>query len=200
MRVRRTICSLAAATFLLLALSPATEAENWPHWRGPRFDGTSEATGLPSEWDREMNVKWRLGLPKGDITGDGKHAAWHLERGTPDVPSPLVHDGLVYLSGERGTLTCLDAKTGETLYDERVHSSPHRGSPVYADGKIFLTASDGTVSVVRPGREYELLGKNSVDERVASSLAVSDGTIYLRSYEALYALGEPEEGEEASSE
>ncbi|MEM7356839.1 MAG: PQQ-binding-like beta-propeller repeat protein [Acidobacteriota bacterium] len=126
---------------------------------------------------------------KGEITGAEKHTRWHLERGTPDVPSPLVQDGLVYLSGENGRLTCLDAKSGETVYAERVHSGPHRGSPVYADGKIFLVATDGTVSVIRAGKKYELLAKNTVDERLAASLAIADGVIYLRSYEALYAIG-----------
>ena len=126
---------------------------------------------------------------EGDITGAAKHTRWHLERGTPDVPSPLVHGGLVYLSGENGRLTCLDAKSGETVYAERVHGSTHRGSPVHADGKVFLTATDGTVSVVRAGRRYELLAKNTVDERLAASPAIADGVIYLRSYEALYAIG-----------
>lgn len=118
---------------------------------------------------------------------------WKLDRGTPDVPSPLIADGLVYLAGENGRLTVLDAETGETLYAERVHQSQHRGSPILADGKLFLTATDGTVSVVRPGRTYELLAKNSVGGgRLAASPAISDGTIYLRTYEALYAVGKVE--------
>ena len=127
----------------------------------------------------------------GDITGSEKHLAWKLERGTPDVPSPLVHGGLVYLSGERGTLTVLDAGSGEEVYAERVHESTHRGSPVYADGKIFLVATDGTVSVIKPGREFEILAKNSVDERLAASPVIVGDTIYLRGYEALYAIGNP---------
>ncbi len=128
---------------------------------------------------------------RGDITGSPKHTVWQLERGTPDVPSPLVQDGLVYLSGENGRLTCLDSKTGETVYAERVHGGPHRGSPTFADGKVFLMASDGTVSVVKAGREYQLIAKNSVDERTAASLAVAGNTIYLRSYQALYAIAGP---------
>jgi outer membrane protein assembly factor BamB len=59
---------------------------------------------------------------------------------------------------------------------------------VYADGKIYLMAIDGTVSVVKAGRKFELLASNNVEERIAASLAISDGTIYLRSYEALYAI------------
>ena len=114
---------------------------------------------------------------QGDITGAAKHTAWGRERGTPDVPSPLVVDGLVYLSGENGKLTVLDAKTGEEIYAERVHLSTHRASPVAADGKIFLTATDGTVSVLRPGRSFEVLAKNSVEEHLAASPAISGGTM-----------------------
>lgn len=115
---------------------------------------------------------------------------WTLERGTPDVPSPVVGGGLVYLAGENGRLTVLDVATGEEVYAERVHQSPHRGSPVLADGKLYLTATDGTVSVVKAGRTFELLSKNVIDAgRLSASPAVSGGTIFLRTYEALYAVG-----------
>ncbi len=137
----------------------------------------------------------------GDITGAEASTRWHLERGTPDVPTPLVQDGLVYLSRENGRLTTVDGASGEVLYAERVHTSTHRGSPLYADGKVYLVGTDGTVSVVEAGREYRLLAKNQIDERIAASLAVADGTLYLRSYEALYAIREPDPatGEAATS-
>ncbi len=115
---------------------------------------------------------------------------WKLDAGTPDVPSPILADGLVYLAGENGRLTVLDATTGETIYAERVHQGPHRGSPVLADGKLYLTAADGTVSVVRAGRRFELLAKNKIDAgRLAATPAVSQGTIYLRTAKALFAIG-----------
>ena len=127
----------------------------------------------------------------GDITGVERFTRWKMERGTPDVPSPVVHDGLVYLSRENGILTVVDAASGEEVYAERVHGAPHRGSPVVADGKVFLVGNDGTVSVVRTGRSYQLLGQNDLDERLqASPVAVGD-TLYLRTYEALYAIGQP---------
>jgi len=74
------------------------------------------------------------------------------------------------------------------VYEERVHQSTHRGSPVHADGKIFLVATDGTVTVVRPGRNFEVLAKNELGEYLAASPAIADDTIYLRTYEALYAF------------
>ena len=125
---------------------------------------------------------------KGDIT-DSKWQLWKLRQGTPDVPSPLIHEGLIYLCGERGNLTCLDAATGKQLYRERTHRHRHRASPVYADGHIYLTSRDGIVNVVKAGRKFEIVARNSIEEAVAASPAVSNGTLYLRSYQALYAIG-----------
>ncbi len=128
---------------------------------------------------------------QGDIT-ESEWQIWKLGRGTPDVPSPLIHDGLVYLCRENGVLICLDAKTGEKLYEQRTHNHRHRSSPVYANGNIYLTARDGVVTVVKAGREFEVVATNSINEAVAASPVIADGTLYLRSYEALYAIGKIE--------
>lgn len=142
----------------------------------------------------------RPGSGSGALTTHGEHVAWTLERGTPDVPSPVVADGIVYLSGENGRLTALDVASGEEIYAERAHQSQHRGSPIAADGKIYLTGSDGTVTVVKAGHNFEVLAKNTVEAgRLAASPAVSGGVIYLRTYEALFAVAEGET-EETSSE
>jgi outer membrane protein assembly factor BamB len=114
---------------------------------------------------------------------------WRRANNTPDVPSPLVHDGLVYLCRENGVLICMDARTGKQFYEERTHSQRHRASPVYADGKIYLTARDGTVSVVKAGPKFELLATNRLPDQVSASPAISHGRIYLRGFKTLYAIG-----------
>jgi outer membrane protein assembly factor BamB len=129
---------------------------------------------------------------KGDISNTPEGHLWTREHNTPDVPSPLVVDGLAYLCREDGTLICLDAKSGEEFYVKRTHSDRHRASPVYADGKIYLTARDGTVTVVKPGNEFEVLATNVMGESISSSPAISNGRIYLRTFEALYAIGKAE--------
>ena len=113
---------------------------------------------------------------------------WVRERGTPDVPSPLIAGGVVYLCRENGVLVALDAATGQELYEERVHSQRHRASPVLADGRIYLTARDGTVSVVKAGRTFELLAKNPLGEEIAASPAVVGHRIYIRTFESLMAF------------
>jgi outer membrane protein assembly factor BamB len=126
---------------------------------------------------------------QGDITEGPSGHLWSRAHNTPDVPSPLVVDGLVYLCREDGTLICLDATSGEEFYLKRTHADRHRASPVYADGKIFLTARDGTVTVVKPGREFTVLATNDLRESISSSPAISGGRIYLRTFNALYAIG-----------
>ena len=126
---------------------------------------------------------------RGDITGSKDAIAWEMPSRTPDVPSPVIHDGLVYLCRENGVLIVLDAKTGEKVYEQRTVKDRHRSSPIYADGKIYLIARKGTVTVVKAGREFEILAQNDIGEPITASPAVANGTLYLRSFEALYAIG-----------
>jgi outer membrane protein assembly factor BamB len=126
---------------------------------------------------------------RGFIQAGSPQEQWRRPKGTPDVPSPLVHDGLVYLCGERGVLTCLDAKTGAELYSQRIHDARYRASPVYADGKVYLTARDGFVTVVKAGPKFEMLAVNKLPDQTSASPAVADGRIYLHGFKALYAIG-----------
>ena len=114
---------------------------------------------------------------------------WRRPGITPDVPAPLVHNGLVYLCREMGVLICLDAKTGTEVYSQRLHGARYRASPVYADGKIYCTARDGTITVVKAGPKFESLAVNKLPDQIAASPAIANGRIYLRAFENLYAVG-----------
>jgi outer membrane protein assembly factor BamB len=116
---------------------------------------------------------------------------WRMGRNTPDVPSPLVVDGLVYLCRENGMLFCLDAKTGQEIYSHRVHSDRYRASPVYGDGRIYLTSRDATISVVKAGPKFEPVAANKVADHMTASPAIAHGRIYLRGFDSLYAIGSP---------
>lgn len=62
---------------------------------------------------------------------------------------------------------------------------------MYADGKIYITSRDGDVIVVKAGKEFEILAKNELGEQVAASPAISNGVIYFRTFDALWAIGSP---------
>jgi outer membrane protein assembly factor BamB len=117
------------------------------------------------------------------------HQKWRLNAGTPDVASPLLYEGLVYLSDNSGTLTVLDAATGTQQYKQKPDKDTHYASPVAGDGKIYLTGRNGTVSVVAAGREFKVLSVNKLDDPIDASPAISGGRLYLRGATQLWAIG-----------
>lgn len=124
---------------------------------------------------------------KGDITNNDELHLWKHSK-TPDVPSPLIHEGLVYLCMQDGQVHCLDQKSGEQIYLKRAHSDRYRSSPVYADGKIYLSARGGLVTVIKTGKSFEVLAENEIGEAMSASPAIANGTLYLRSFDALWAI------------
>lgn len=127
----------------------------------------------------------------GQLTTGSDGEAWRLPSGTPDVPSPVIYGGRVYLCRENGVLTCLDAATGKQLYSDRAHSQTYRASTVAADGKLYLAAKDGTVTVVEAGPTLKILAKNKLPDQFTASPAIANGRIYLRGFDSLYAIGNP---------
>jgi outer membrane protein assembly factor BamB len=126
-----------------------------------------------------------------DLTGDCSAKAavvrW-INPLTPDVSMPVIADGLVYLLHKDGKLQCVDLETGDDVYLQRTHTGQHRTSPLLADGRLSFGSNDGWVSVVKAGREFELLDSIDIGEAITASLVFANGTLYVRSYEALYAI------------
>jgi outer membrane protein assembly factor BamB len=128
---------------------------------------------------------------RGDVTGT--HVAWSSPKGSPFVPSGLVHDGLLYLINDmQSILTVFEAKTGELVYQGRLGVARREGfsvSPVVVNGEVFLTNDDGETFVVKAGRAFELLRTNTLGERTLASPALVDGVWYWRTATSLLAIG-----------
>lgn len=123
----------------------------------------------------------------GNQVAASSNVQWVLQQ-TPDVSIPLVADGLVYNLQKDGRFQCVDLKTGEEVYFERTHTAQHRASPVLIGNHILLCAKDGTCTVVKAGRDFEIVAKNELSEPITASPAVANGTLYIRTYDALYAI------------
>jgi outer membrane protein assembly factor BamB len=124
----------------------------------------------------------------GNITDNPNFKLWTFFP-TPDVPSPLIVDDLVYLFRENSVLICVDAKTGKKQYEERVAmSANNRASPLFADGNIYLACRNGTVVVVKAGPMFEKVWETSLDDSIVSSPVIANGQLYLRSNTALWAF------------
>ncbi len=123
----------------------------------------------------------------GTVAGTNEPTRWAIEQ-TPDVSIPLVVDELVYLLHKDGRLQCLDLATGKQVYFERTHTVQHRVSPLYADGHIYFCGKDGVCTVVKAGRDFEIVASNDLGESITASPIVAGDTLYIRSYDAVYAI------------
>ncbi len=129
---------------------------------------------------------------RGDISDSDEAIRWRMDRNTPDVASPVVYDGIVYLARENGVLIGVDAKSGEPLFEQRMLAGNHRSTPVGADGKLYIAGRDGTLLVLRAGSEPEILSKFETGEETTASPAISNGRVYIRTFDALHAFGSTE--------
>jgi outer membrane protein assembly factor BamB len=123
----------------------------------------------------------------GDVTDS--NVLWSYNRSVPNTSSILVVGGEVYFVSDHGVATCLDSKSGDVQWTERL-GGDFSASPVCADGRVYFTNEDGTTYVVRAARDYELLATNELDERTLASPAVDDGAIYLRTASHLWRIGQ----------
>lgn len=126
---------------------------------------------------------------QGEFGPGSPYEQWRRLRDTPDVPCPLLADGLVFLNNESGVLLCLDAQTGKEYFKERMYSNRYRASPIYADGKIYCTARDGTITVLKAGKTFETLSVNKLGDLVTASPIISGGRLYVRGFEKLWCIG-----------
>jgi len=123
---------------------------------------------------------------RGDVTNK-KMIAWSLKRGAPLTPSPLLVGEELYVITDNGIATCLDAGTGKEYWKARVGGN-HSASPVYADGRIYFLSEEGESVVIAPGKELKILAKNELNGETLASMAVSGGSIFVRSRTHLYRL------------
>src|SRR6185436_4469242 len=107
------------------------------------------------------------------------------------MPTPLVYDGILYVLANNGLLDAYDLKTGEEIYRQRLPlvGSGFSASPVAADGKLYLSNEDGDVLVVRAGPTFEHMATNAIGELLMATPALSEGVMYVRSSQSLFAVG-----------
>ena len=150
--------------------------------------------GVVSEDEWDIFAKRVLGpncLMAIRMEKDGPRELWRYDKNfTSVIPSTLAYRGVLYVVRNGGILTTHDARTGAVMKTGRIAGAlgGYSSSPVAADGKVWLASEEGKVSVLRAGGEWEVLAVNDLGEGCYATPALSDGVIYLRTEEALYAF------------
>ena len=134
---------------------------------------------------------------RGDLTlADGKTNSetivWSRTGRGSYMPTPLIYRGFLYVLQNNGTFDAYNLKTGEEIYRQRLPTigSGYSASPVAADGKIYLSNEDGEVLVIGAGDKFTHIATNPLGELLMATPALSEGVMYVRSSQSLFAIGQ----------
>lgn len=175
----------------LFGYDARTGAEIWtlPH---PNYNAAPQPLFLPnfaiinsgSEGAQLYGVKLDAAM-KGNITDT--HIVWQRKKVNASLSSPVLVEGRVYFITSKGIVCCVDAKTGEEVWVERIGGA-FVASPLVVGDRIYFCDEHGKTTVVKAGPKYEVLAENHLSEGGRSSPACAYGAIYLRSFSKLYKL------------
>ncbi len=133
---------------------------------------------ISSSFDKPLLLAIRPDNAKGDATES--NVAWTHNKGVPHSASMLALGDEFYFVSDAGIASCANAKTGEIHWSERLGGG-FSASPFAAEGRVYFQNETGSTFVLKAGTKFEQLAKNDIGEPTLASIAVAEGTIYLRS-------------------
>jgi outer membrane protein assembly factor BamB len=125
----------------------------------------------------------------GDLTGTDA-VVWQNTKGNSYTPSPVLYQGRLYFATDNGILNCINATTGELVYQERLPGTyALKASLVGANGNLYISTEQGDILVVKMSDKFELVSNNKMgDEFFIATPAIADGEIYIRGRNMLYCV------------
>jgi outer membrane protein assembly factor BamB len=185
---------VATGAEMIASYDPRTGKELWRHLPGLQnhpIPSTVAGHGLvffSSGYPGKRVLAVRPGRD-GDLSGTDA-IVWRYNKGTAYVASPVLHGEYLYLMTDAGLITCLNALTGEMVYEggRPPAAGTYRSSLVAYGDRVLQTSDDGDTFAFRAGPKHEIINANSVGEPVWASLAFARGTIYIRGAKHLFAI------------
>lgn len=178
----------------ILGLDPATGEQLWecagvPDYVVPAVIADDQGVVYVTGGRKPTTVAIRTG-GRGDVSET--HVVWHLKE-TGKVPTPLLYDGHLYWVSNMGFATCVDAKTGEMVYKERLEGVGRvYASLVLADEKLYAVSRENGAVVLAASPRFRELGRNELADDTSvfnATPVVSNGQLLLRSDKFLYCVG-----------
>lgn len=147
----------------------------------------SKKTGLiymSSAWPQRILVAIK---PDGSGNVTESHVVWQQKEGAMYVPSPICTGDYLFTTMTNGNVHCLDAATGNILWIESL--GRQYSSPVLTNGLVYMPNDEGVITVIKPGKTFNEIARNSIGERMNASPAISNGKIFLRGEKHLFCIG-----------
>ena len=173
---------LSLGSKALYAYEPETGVELWRvEYRAAHSGSATPVVGRELIYFSTGHGKAELWAVKPGGRGivPDSDVAWKVKRNVPTRASVLLHDDLIYMVDDGGIASCVDAKTGEDVWRQRIGGN-YSASPLLADGRIYFFSEDGKATAIEPGQEIKVLGESELEDGFMASPAVTDGALFLR--------------------
>ena len=121
----------------------------------------------------------------GDIAKS--NVVWKRKLPVLQLLTPLLKNGLIYMVDTQNNLLCLDAKTGDVVYTKKMKNK-HYASPVYASGLVYFISGKGEATILKEGRNLEIVAENKLPGEVFATPAILRNQILIRTDKGLYCI------------
>ena len=151
------------------------DPEEWAYYQGAR---------------RSQGGLWAFRLGgHGDMTAN--NVLWHYNRAIPQLPSPLLYRGTLYIVNDGGIMTALNPVDGTVVSQRRLQGAvdSYYASPVGGDGKIFVLSESGILTIVSADSALTTISVNDLDDVAYATPAIADGRLFVRTRNMLFCFG-----------
>ena len=171
-----------------------TNRLNW--WIVKKFDEDKNDSISVSEWEKFSDLMYDfsnhglVAIELGD-TGNISFSSrkWKIPDNIAETPSVLVNNDLLYMVKDGGTVTCVDSKSGNIIYTKKLGASgAYFSSPLYANGYIFMSSFNGKITIIKEGKDFEIVNQIDLDERIGASPVALEDKLYIRTESHLFAF------------
>ncbi len=180
---------VSAAAQGTIAYDPATGDELWRVYHGGMNAAAppiwSDGRWVISTGDGGMRLLSLRGDGSGDVTRT--HVMWKYEQAAPSRCGPLVHKGLVFFTNEMGIVSCVDADSGEKVWQKRVGGN-FSASPLLAADRIYLFDEAGKCTVIAADRKFSQVASNHLADGCMASAAVDGRALVVRTKTHVYRI------------
>ena len=94
----------------------------------------------------------------------------------------------MFMIDDKGVSSCINAKTADVVWQERVGGGEYRASPILAGGHIYFFSVGGHVAVIEASNEYKVVAEADFANGFQASPAVAGDSLYLRTTKDLYCI------------
>jgi outer membrane protein assembly factor BamB len=115
---------------------------------------------------------------------------WESHKDIPYMSTLVSHGNFLYYVTDKAFVGCCEAETGKRLWQERLGDADFSSSPLLIGGKVYVANQGGDVFVFNPSpTKLELLARNSLNEAIMATPAVSDERLFIRGQKHMFCIG-----------